>query len=144
MLDVLLSFTVAEKIMAVPKRCWGNALFALRTQKELRGASYVEGWAVFVKPLIIEHGWVELPDRRIVDPSYPLFADRLPASAQPAYFAGVRYARDDLKYIKLASLPCVWTSDGWGGFKRPEYKKAYKEASEYAKLGDLVRLDTAP
>ncbi len=74
MLDLSLSLTIARRTGAVPKRCWGNALAALRMQRTLQEACYVEGWAVFTKPLAIENGWVELPDNRIIDPTYALFA----------------------------------------------------------------------
>lgn len=131
MLDLPLSLTIARRIIAVPKRCWGNALTALRTQRQLGKAYYVEGWLVKDKPLVIEHGWVELPDGRIIDPTYALLVVQQSVGAPPAYFPGVRYSRKELKGIQLKALPCVWKSGGFEGLQHPQYKKAYEEASKY-------------
>lgn len=132
MLDLPLSLTISRRIAAVPKRCWGNAVAALRTQRKLQEACYVEGWIVLVKPVAAEHGWIELPDGRIIDPTYaPLIAGQL-ADAQPVYFPGLRYTRKELKGIQLKALPCIWKSGEGRGHQHSQYKKAYKEAWKHA------------
>ncbi len=103
MYDRELSAAVAVRIGALPKLCWTNALKALRTQRLLAGGYYVEGWAI-INYSVVEHGWIELPDGRIVDPTH----------------TGLRISR----------LPLVWEY-GWGGFKHEPYKQAYLDANRH-------------
>lgn len=73
MLDVPHSLSVAKNIPLKKKACYRNALLALLCQEELQHGWYVEGFAI---PTIgnlrlpMEHGWIELKDGRIIDPSF--------------------------------------------------------------------------
>jgi hypothetical protein len=54
------------------KQCYANAWHTVQMVPELKDAFYIEGWVVFTNPektkfLVGEHGWIELPDRRIVE-----------------------------------------------------------------------------
>ena len=56
--------------------------------EELQTGWYVEGWAIpDLKGMRLnqEHGWVELPDGSIIDPTYADPRGRM-------YYAAVRYA----------------------------------------------------
>jgi hypothetical protein len=86
--DVGRSLAVAEAIELEPRACYKNALLAFLTLDELRGGSYVEGFAVpdFGRiRLPLEHGWVELADGTVVDPSLAALGH-----ADVAFFPAVR------------------------------------------------------
>jgi hypothetical protein len=125
-----LSQAIAAKIAARPKACWANALTALRSQKQLHDAFYVEGWFLrTAEPLPIEHGWIELKDGTIVDPTVVVVLDDQHESY--AYFPGVRYTQEDLKGVRVSQLPYVWKFGGWGGFRYKPYREAYQQACKY-------------
>ena len=131
--NLTLSMQVAEKTHPEPKRCWANALSALRTVKALHGAYYVEGWALLDVAVPIEHGWLELP-HSIVDPTYALLLKNGSAqSLHPVYFAGVRYTREAMKGIAVTKLPHVYSFGGFGGFTHEPYKRAFDQAVQKAR-----------
>jgi hypothetical protein len=132
MYDRELSAAVAVRIGALPKLCWTNALEALRTQRLLAGGYYVEGWAI-INYSVVEHGWIELPDGRIVDPTHARptkMKMQTTEESTPAYFAGVRYTKEELTGLRISRLPLVWEY-GWGGFKHEPYKQAYLDANRH-------------
>ena len=89
--DYVLSASIAERIHALPKACWANALTAFRTQNELQNAWHVEGWAVPLDhPMPIEHGWVETEKGIIVDPTLAVIQDEDNPDCYYRYFAGAR------------------------------------------------------
>ena len=99
-LDVAYSHRVAEEIGAQPKQCWSYAVTALQTVAELQRdkARYVEGsvvWSDYHLPL--EHGWLELPDGRIVDPTAVV---SVPAGTHPqvVYFPAIRYDLEEVRW----------------------------------------------
>jgi hypothetical protein len=91
--DRELSARVAKAVQASPTLRWYNAWRALALSqkpgtralaiKQLKAASYIEGWVVTLDPLDLprEHGWLELEDK-LID---PMMFDR-----PVAYFPGLR------------------------------------------------------
>jgi hypothetical protein len=76
-LDVTRSIAAAERIPFQKKRCYANALLTMYAYEEYQRGWYVEGFAIpDIRGVRIpfEHGWVELPDGRIIDPSFAAFA----------------------------------------------------------------------
>lgn len=148
LLDYELSVKVAGLIHAQKYHCWYNARDAL---VHLPGlflfARYVEGW--LVEPMehevqIIEHGWVEFADGRIVDPSIVLLAGR---DQDLHYFSGLLLGWPDVQDIPQdAPLPLArLISHRKDGLGHPDYKAAYETASAHAEglanaSGKLVRV----
>jgi len=68
---------IAQTIGSVPGYCFYNAVRALRNHRQgirkhsinLQGAKYVEGCAEIAKGFFIQHGWLELEDGMILDPT---------------------------------------------------------------------------
>lgn len=143
-LDLEYSRRVAEEIGALPKQCWGNATLALLTMGQLQQdwARYVEGSAVWQigekrTSLPLEHGWLELPDGRIVDPTVVVTVGE---EKEPAirYFPAIRYDYAEVRWYadREAELPLV----DYGSPDKPEphdlgrrwstpaYITAYQEA----------------
>ncbi len=128
-LNYILSQEIAAKIAAQPKACWANALTALRSQKQLQGAFYVEGWFLqTAEPLPIEHGWIELADGTIVDPTVVVVDEPYKCFE---YFPGVRYTQEDLKWVRVSQLPHVWKFGRRAGFRHKPYREAYQQACKY-------------
>lgn len=95
------------------RECWNNAVKA--TAYLGPAARYVEGWVVTDLGLLVEHGWVELPDC-LVDPT-PAYVKQ----KRCRYFPGVRYELQqvldqDGKLMPLAKM------------HTPGYGEAYEQA----------------
>src|SRR5579859_2888378 len=130
-----LSVKVANLIQAQKYRCWYNARDAL---VHLPGmflcAWYVEGWLVVPKDeevQVVEHGWIECEDGRIVDPSIVL----LEAKEQDMdYFPGLRCGWSQMQEIPQdVCLPLAHlVSHRKDGLGHPEYKTAYDAAVAHA------------
>lgn len=119
--DVQLSEAVQKQINARPNECWRNAILALFSTPALEGAVYVEGWCVAF--FSFEHGWLELPDGTIIDPTI--------TEDDMQYFPGVKYTLEELeKRIKKHSLnlPLVRYDFKRGGMENIEYSKAHSKA----------------
>ena len=121
--NVELSKKVAKEIDAQKHQCWNNSVMAVYILDDiLHGAVYVEGWIVYIVP--IEHGWIELTDGTIVDPTIPEAIDVL-------YFAGVKYSREEIE-TRLEEngeiRPPFVYEHGFGGFKCESYLSAYNTA----------------
>lgn len=91
MFDVTRSLAVADAIPPAPRSCYKNALLAFLALDELRDGRYVEGFAVpdfggFRLPL--EHGWVEMVDGAVIDPSLAALGH-----TDVAYFPAIRLSR---------------------------------------------------
>lgn len=75
MLDVTRSLVAAKTIPLEKKACYRNALLTMLYNKEYQSGWYVEGFAI---PTIgniripLEHGWVQLTDGSIIDPSFAI------------------------------------------------------------------------
>jgi hypothetical protein len=88
MLDFARSVAAAKTIPLERKACYKNALLTMLSNKEYQSGWYVEGFAIptigaFRIPM--EHGWLELPDGSIIDPS---FADL--GHTEVAYFPAMK------------------------------------------------------
>lgn len=88
--------------------CYPNAVRALRNRGRfvkhsvnLHGAKYVEG-CVKVHGIPLQHGWLELPDGTILDPTRAAI-DRVKKEAE--YFPLARYSREELKGLRLNVFP---------------------------------------
>src|SRR5712691_4016721 len=79
-LAITLSRLAMLKIGAVPNRCFDNAwrTFFSLPEAVFEGRQFVEGWIVFdleAEVVLNEHGWCELSDGTIVDPSLLLLVE---------------------------------------------------------------------
>ena len=130
--DLEHSFLAAYHIQAQPYRCWRNAALAVHLLPEVfaDGGRYVEGWIVLPRQhhlAIIEHGWCQLADGTIVDPSILLVEQ----PSQPIfYFAGLTLTPEQVQeQWPGAVLPLVCHSKyGRDGMQHPGYRHAYEQA----------------
>ncbi len=107
-------------VSAEPKGCWRNAILCLLHMPN-PGVQYVEGWVV-QGGLYFEHGWLETPDA-VIEPT-------LTAPGETAYYAGVRYGKDEaLRLAPSGALPIVARA-GRFGLNDPGYLAAHNAASE--------------
>jgi hypothetical protein len=110
------SARAARRIGATDRLCWYNAIRALRRVfRHDPSARYVEGHALSKGGLSAEHGWIEIGGQgiitppRIVDPT-PIWHERRDDIA--CYFAGPRYAIEDLRGVRLDApgwLPLIFS-----------------------------------
>jgi hypothetical protein len=103
-----------------------SAFWAISQIRELAGALYVEGYAVFDGPAApIKHAWIEYGST-ILDPS-PLLLEA--ESAQ--YFPGLRFTRREVhrRVREMGMLPPPYQY-GWGGFDSPAMMRAGALAAE--------------
>lgn len=88
--DLGLSVKAGKRIEAEPQECYWNARRAVYLNAVGGGARYVEGVAVMnMAPITFEHGWVELEDGTIVDPTLP--------DEGYLYFGAFSYEWDDAR-----------------------------------------------
>ncbi len=111
--------------------CWANAVQALRLyHKQLGDVVYVEGWCAMPDiSMVQEHGWLE-SDGTILDPTYAVPDDDQGVRLRYEYFPAVRYRLEELKGVRLRSLPRVWKTDGFGGLRNEAYYAAMNAAYE--------------
>ncbi len=120
---------------AVPNRCFDNAWRTFCSFPEIffKG-KFVEGWIVFdldTEVVLNEHGWCQLPNGTIVDPSVLLLVE----PDQPVYyFSGVERDWAEMKVLinEEKELPYVRFDGKHGedGLGHPVYKAAYETARE--------------
>ena len=134
MMDYERSLNIARRMdyHYMPGCCWANAVQALRLyHKRLGDVMYVEGWCAMPEiDLCQEHGWIELEGGTIIDPTYAEADDGQGKRLQYEYFPVVRYRLEELKGVRLRSLPRVWKTGGWGGLRNPAYYAAMLAAYE--------------
>jgi hypothetical protein len=110
------SILLCTQIRARAKRCFGNALKAVRSVPELHDAWYVEGVAIgSFAPMPFAHAWVELPDGTLLDPTAAIpFPEALGATGDRdglrrwlvVYIAGNRFtAREAEAHWYAGGLP---------------------------------------
>jgi hypothetical protein len=132
MMDYERSLALAEKMdyHYIPGCCWANALQALRLQeKHLGHALYVEGWCAMPEiSMVQEHGWLELQDGTILDPTYAAADHGQGKRLQYNYFPALRYRLNELKGVRLHSLPRIWKTGGFGGLRNEAYYAAMNSA----------------
>jgi hypothetical protein len=139
-IDLGESARVSERVAAMNKQCWWNALRGLRSvYRTTPGAAYVEGHAISRFGIIAEHGWIELADGRIVDPT-PSWHEYLIDGTETAeqaqvYFPAVRYTVADLKARLRGRTPKrmpLSHGDEWGMDPATPYGAAYNAAHKFA------------
>ena len=88
--DYVLSRHIADRVHAENKACWRNAAMGMSALSDglHEGAMYVEGWASGF--ILAMHGWIELADGRIVDPT-PCWCDEECEKEDRAYFPAYKY-----------------------------------------------------
>lgn len=136
-LVVSYSLQALQRIHAVPNCCFDNAWKTFRSFPDtFRHGRFVEGWIVFDmehEVVLNEHGWCELADGRIVDPSILLLVD----PEQPVYyFLGVTRSWEDIEALlredegKDILLPHVRFDGKYGadGLGHPSYRAAHEAA----------------
>jgi len=88
--------------------CWDNVYLALSQLRWLRAGKYCEGWAVKAAEVRggkvlsyhppVPHGWIELPDGDIIDPTWL-------ASSAVHYFPSLKLTWAELAEIDRLALP---------------------------------------
>ena len=77
MLDFERSIAVAKQIDIQVKECYANAIYTLLCCNEYQDGWYVEGFAFITeRSRLLEHGWVELTDGSILDPTFASLGHR--------------------------------------------------------------------
>lgn len=112
MFDHKRSEAIATAQVCIPKYCFYNALKALRNRSLALPLStkYVEG-TIKVYGVDIAHGWLELEDGTILDPTFIVDCIELETlynvkAHEPfEYYPLFRYSRDDLKGVRLNQVP---------------------------------------
>lgn len=122
------SVFLALRTAAQPNCCFQNAWEVVSELSEyFTQGSYVEGWLVLEwddSVLLLEHGWANGPNGRIIDPSIIfLVAPDTPL----AYFPGVCYSRAETLAFRGEMLPRVSTTHGGDGMRHSGYKTAYEQ-----------------
>ena len=93
---------------------------------------YVEGWAIPDKEIRIniEHGWIELEDGSIIDPTFVALGDR-----DVLYFPAIRYtyheATKRAKGKRNVKLPFI-SQSYVNVLEHPGYLEAYKSSFKTA------------
>ena len=79
MLDVARSLAAAKNVPPKKKACYTNAVLTMLYYEEFQSGWYVEGFAI---PTIrstripMEHGWLQLKDSSIIDPTFAALGHR--------------------------------------------------------------------
>ena len=105
MFDVTRSLDVANRILLKRRVCYANALLTMASAEALQTGWYVEGFAIpTIKDICmpVEHGWVQLPDGRIIDPSFAVLGH-----TDVAYFPAIRlrWQRAEQLILRNIRLP---------------------------------------
>lgn len=127
--NTTLSRELAEIVEAQSKQCYRNAVMALGTgHARLAGAVYVEGWVIQAKlPIPIEHGWVELADGSVIDPTLCLIDDD--ATLQGSrYVAGKRFTEDEALTLAVRGPLPLHSQNGYAITRSKEWQAAMREA----------------
>jgi hypothetical protein len=130
-----LSLRVAVVVEAQPNGCYLNAWLAVLSLPDLFSKGHlIEGWMVLETEStveVIEHGWCELADGRIIDPSLPFL---IPTGEHISYFAGVRHRQEEVRALEGQMFPQARFDGQYGedGLGHPQYRAAYQAAVEKA------------
>jgi hypothetical protein len=106
-LDEERSALAADLIGAQRKECWRNAVMALLVDPALSEGVYVESYAAWPTGLRlpVHHGWVELPDGTVVDPTAHVVGHGAPTFYRGAVFTAAQvkqYALTERRTLPLA------------------------------------------
>jgi hypothetical protein len=115
--DVERSWQLGRVLHTQAKDCYAGGVLGLLLPGMDEGASYVEGWVL--AEIVFEHGWIELPDGTILDPTLV----RTQELEKVCYFAGVRYTRSQVEEMYRLTLPWVYR-DRQFGRTLPSYVQA--------------------
>ena len=133
-LDIELSLKVAKLTNAQKHYCWSNARDAML---QLPGlfllGKYVEGWLVLPledEVLVVEHGWVESNQERIVDPSLVLLLPYAPVAAR--YVAGYRLNWFQMQRLGPDAPVPIASLDAQDSAIKAGYKAAFDTAKNCA------------
>lgn len=134
-LDSDTSLVLAEIIDAQPNTCFDNVLDMLKLFPQISAYGwFVEGWYVVDladEVVVNEHGWYELPNGRILDPTVEIL---VPSGRPVYYFTGVKRSWKQVRAI-LRKKGDIWFpyvravgTYGNDGLKHPTYKAAHDAA----------------
>lgn len=104
----------AGKVGARPKFCYWNALMALRESRGAVGV-YVEGFVLSTYGLVLAHGWVETPDGKVIDPTFPVCEGNEPSTPY-RYMPALRFTYEQLKGKRAERFPLH--CDGGKNFRK--------------------------
>lgn len=125
-LDIPNSLAIAKTIEIEKRACYKNALLAYLTNKDVRQGWYVEGFAVleiFGARLPLEHGWIQLPDGRVIDVTSVTLGH-----ANVAYFPALRLSQRQARKLVDTEQPLpVMLSQ-----RTPRHLAAYRKAQKQA------------
>lgn len=132
-LNPVRSLLLAQKMHAQPNTCFENAWHTFILNPEVFAlAHFIEGWLVMeLGPVVgvVEHGWIELPDGGIIDPSILLIA----SFTDPVFYAaGVRRTWEETEALEDQIFPHVRFDGVHGddGLLHEGYKAARDAASQ--------------
>ena len=125
MFDVTRSLAAAKVIPLKRRACYANALLTMASYNEYQNGWYVEGFALpTIKDIRmpVEHGWLQLPDGSIIDPSFAILGH-----TDVAYFPVIRmrWKRAEKLIIANAQLPYMLSHKA---FKTLRTHAAYMKA----------------
>jgi hypothetical protein len=125
MFDITRSLAAAQRLPLKPKACFANAVLTMAAYDEFQSGWYVEGFALpTIKNfrLPVEHGWVQLPDGTIIDPTFALLG-----YTDVAYFPAIRmrWKRAEKLILANARLPYMLSDKS---FKTQRTGTAYCKA----------------
>lgn len=103
----------ANKVVARPRSCWWNALHAIRLSRGRIGV-YIEGFALAPYGMVLDHGWIETPDGKVIDPTFPVCTANEPDSPY-RYMPGLRFSWELLKGKRKSQFPIF--NNGGKNFK---------------------------
>ena len=129
MFDVTRSLDVANRIPLKRRACYANALLTIASDEALQTGWYVEGFAIpTIKDIRmpVEHGWVQLPDGSIIDPSFAVLGH-----TEVAYFPTIRmrWQQAEKLILKNVQLPSMLSRKSFQSLRtRAAYCKAMTKA----------------
>lgn len=110
-LDYERSQEIAAAIDIRLKQCWRNAMLTIMVYDTLVDAFYVQGYIVVAWGAVIAHGWVELADGTVIDPTLVFLDTRYPSvypnqmARRTCYFPVKRWSRKECEAIWDKPLP---------------------------------------
>ncbi len=140
MFDVTRSLDVANRIPLKRRACFANALLTMAAYDEYQNGWYVEGFAVPTMKDIrmpVEHGWVQLPDGTIIDPTFAVLGH-----TDVTYFPAIqmRWNRAEKLILANARLPYMLSEKSFKTLRtRAAYTKSMTKAFAMAFDEDFAK-----
>lgn len=112
MYNAELSYEIAMSVSCPPRQCFSTAVRVLRNRSQgdvrhavdLSGAHYIEGCAK-IALLFFQHGWLELLDGTILDPTRITVELETDHCREYTYYPMHRYTKEELKGYRLSAFP---------------------------------------